>query len=298
LVVKLSRIAARKAAGVAGLSWALVLGFSCAQGEDLSSSHNDAGSRGGAGGGFATGAGGSSGAAGFLGTGGSSSSTGGSTGNGGFIGVGGSSSTATGGSSGSVFTGAGGTSGGGGQVFLGIGGSSPSDSGSAGTAGGGSDFDGPVTIGLQVAYHSTQANQIAFNLEITNNGVDSPAINTLKVRYYFSDEGFSAATSIIFDYAAWNGPGAPYNLPITSTCTASLTLLPVGNAMATSYFEFACDSPAVISPTDKVTLQVRCTTPGEDVTNDFSYTAGDGGLSHDEHIVIYQGANVAFGTPP
>jgi hypothetical protein len=296
-VVKLSQFGAGKTAQLLGFLGAALVALECAQGADVSSSQNG-GTRG-TGGSVFAGSGGSSGTS-FVGAGGSTSTNaGGSTGLGGSTAAGGSSNTG-----GSVFVGAGGIIGaggaGGGAGFLGLGGSAPTDSGSTGTGGGGSDFDGPVSMGLQAAFHATQTNGLAFNIEITNTGLDTPAINTIKVRYYFSDEGFSDASSIIFDYAAWNGPAAPYNLTIGSACTATLTLLTVTNPAATSYYEFTCDSTATISTTDKVTIQVRSTTSGEDPTNDYSYILGDGGQGTvpDSKLLIYQGATLVWGTPP
>jgi hypothetical protein len=124
-------------------------------------------------------------------------------------------------------------------------------------------------------------------------------INTLKLRYYFSDESFTQESSVMFDYAAWNGPGPPYNLPFKEMCSATLMLLPPTNPAASSYIEFGCDSAATITSTDKVTIQLRSATQGEDVTNDYSYVAGDGASSTlDNHLVIYQGAALVWGQPP
>jgi hypothetical protein len=200
-----------------------------------------------------------------------------------------------------------GTSGGGSGTDNGAGGAmSTTDAGSAGSvdeggmAGGGADYDGPLAAGLKVETLSQDAKGISFQVKLTNNGTDSPPVTSIKVRYYMIAEGISDASSIVFDYAAWNSGSnmAPYNTPLTGACKATFTKLPSGKPMADSYLEVGATSgDSVLNPKDTVEFHVRSTAQGEDPTNDYSYKANTAFAAND-HIVVTQGGNVVAGTAP
>jgi hypothetical protein len=289
----------RAFAYLAGFSSVAALASACAAGEEVSSSRDSGISS--RGGGF-TGSGGSSGASGsgFVGQGGSNGFGGDNTSTGGSGGVTGQGGAT--GSGGSIFTGAGGSSGSSGSRFLGAGGA-PDDSGAAGGF-----TDGPVSMGLAVS-STASTNMLGFTASITNNGTEMPPLEMLKIRYYFTDDGFAltdpmtANQAVNFDAPSWStGSNLPPYYSMLS-CKATLVAINPPKLGADHYFELGCSSGMqglVLSPGDIEKIPFRLQVQFETPTDDYSFMPTDGGNSTvlNDHIVLLQGDSLAWGTPP
>ena len=173
--------------------------------------------------------------------------------------------------------------------------------GDSGTAGGGAPYDGPPSTGLLVETLSSETKTVQFQVRITNNGMDAPPISALKIRYYLVADSISDASTVVFDYSAWNGKAAPYNLPITAASKATFAKVTPAKPMADSYIEIGVDpggpGDQTLGNNDMVQYQVRLTAQGEDPTNDYSYKSSASFTAND-HMVVIQGGNPVAGMAP
>jgi hypothetical protein len=189
---------------------------------------------------------------------------------------------------------------GGSPVTMNDSGAAGSSSTEGGMAGGGAAYDGPLAAGLKVETTTQDAKSVSFQVKITNNGTDSPPVSSIKVRYYLVADSISDASSVVFDYAAWNSGSnmAPYNTQLTGACKATFTKLTPAKMGADSYLELgAASGDSILAPKDILELHVRLNTQGEDPTNDYSYKAGSA-FAVNDHIVVTQGGNVVAGMAP
>ena len=293
------------------LALGLLVPLACAQGvqdtptgDDGLDTGGDQGSAGARAGSSAAGRAGGSAAAGAP----AGGATGGTTGG---AGKGGTSASAAG-KGGSSASGTGGSVGKGGSTSAGAGGKGGSASGgaSAGSANGGSTSagatgsGGAAVAGFSVQYKNEhpQASSAYIGGEILvhNAGPSSLGVSGLKVRYYFTDEP-KVAPKFMNNFQHINTSGTQFNLTVTMQ---NVGMAPTA-AMADTFieFSFAASEHSALGPNEDLDFawQMQGQDPAKDTynqANDYSYDISKTSLTNWEHIVLLQGTNVLWGSPP
>jgi hypothetical protein len=141
---------------------------------------------------------------------------------------------------------------------------------------------------------------IGCTLSIQNSGVASPAVATLKLRYYYTDE-VHLAPQMTINWSHISTSGANQDLTVTYSF-ASLTPAVTG---ADSYIEFAFSSssnPALATGEVAVfSWQMQGPDPAHDIytqTNDYSFDASKTTATLWDHVVVLQNGGVIWGTIP
>jgi hypothetical protein len=314
------------------LGCAILLPVACAQGVQDNAPDDGLGTAAtgaeiGSGGSGSTSSGGKPGGAagagqsGSLGDGGSSSGSGNTTSTGGSGTSGGSNggSSAGGASAGAASAGkggggssAGGSSAGGasaGAAAGGKGGSSAGGSSAGGSSAGSASAGAPAggatgATGFYVQYlnmkTASPSPYISCELRVINNGAGSVAVNTLKVRYYLTNDP-NVALQMMNNFQHIAIPGNQADLTVTNT----VVKMPTAVANADTYIEFSFSSGShqMLAPQEvlEYAWQVQGPNPAQDnfnQSNDYSWDGTNTALAPAQHIVALQGSAVIWGTPP
>jgi hypothetical protein len=307
------------------LGWAILLPVACAQGVQDNEPPGGLGTAAtgdviDSGGGDSTSSGGkdgSSGAAQSGGVGASGSPSGGSTtGTGGSDTAGsgtsggsasggasaGASSAGKGGASSSAGSSAGGASAGaaaGGKGGSSAGGSSAGSPSAGAPAGGATGATGFYVQYLNMKTAATSP-YISCELRVINNGAGSVAVNTLKVRYYLTNDP-NVALQMMNNFEHIAIPGNQADLTVTSAFVKMPTA--VTNADTYIEFSFSSGSHPMLAPQEvlEYAWQVQGPNPAQDnfnQSNDYSWDGTNAALAPSDHIVALQGSSVIWGTPP
>lgn len=246
---------------------------------------------------------GSGNAAGRAGSGvsGGGSSTGGSAGKG----SGGAGSGAGGKVGNAGAAGAAGKPGGGGSSS---GGSSGMGMGAGGAAAGSSSVGGaagaPAATGFTIQYKNNatagSGAYIAAEILAKNDSQSTVAVNSLKVRYFFSDEPKKPITMAIY-YAYVKQTGNQLN--VSATYEVKPMAQATGSADTYLEFSFSSGDHPMLAPGEGLQFawQLQGPDPSKDVftqTNDFSWDAGKTSLSSWDHVQLLQGSTVVWGASP
>jgi len=243
-----------------------------------------AGSSGGGQGGSGAFGSGGSGAIGSGGTGAVGSGGSGAQGSGGGSGSasGGSAGTATGGSAGAGTGGSAGSSGTGGS---GAGGSSTG--GSAGS--GGAPAAGDLVVEYRNGDSSTSDNQLKPQLNIKNQGGAVVPLSELKVRYWFTNEAGSQTLQFSCDHA------------VIGCASLGATFGSASAGMADHYAEISFSSGTLSPGGQTGEIQTRINKSDwtvYDETNDWSFDAAKSSFTPWEHVTLYRGGTLIWGTEP
>jgi hypothetical protein len=281
-------------------SWLTVLGFAastpaCATGDSGGPSGDDGG---------ATGSSANSGGSGSLGAGSGSVSTAGGSGT--FGGSGSANAGSAGGaveSSGATFASTGVPSGGdddAGSESANGADATEADLASDATA---TESGNPPSTGLSVLYQvgiaAPMSAYLGCELSIQNSGTGSPAVSSLKVRYYFTDEvRLSEQMTINWSHISTSGADAD------STVTYTFAPLVPPTPDADTYIEFSFSSSHTLlaaGESVEFSWQLQGPDPAKDIytqTNDYSFDASKTALTSWDHVVLLQNGSVAWGTEP
>ena len=288
------------------LALGLVLPLACAQGvqdspvDDTSTAGSDeAGS-----GNFAgsSGSGASGAPAAHAGSGVSGSSTGGKTGAAGSAGKGGSAGSAGKGGA----TGSGGKAGAGSAGAATGGSAGASNGGSTGIAGSanGGTGGGATVAGFSVQYKNAITNPsgayIGAEIMVNNAGPNSLAISALKVRYYFTDEP-KKVSQMTINFSHVSLSGSQPALTVNTVFTGMAPTAPTADTFIE--FSFSAGSHPTLAPGEALDFawQMQGPDPSKDTfnqANDYSWDASKTSMTNWEHIVLLQGTNPLWGTPP
>jgi Cellulose binding domain len=157
--------------------------------------------------------------------------------------------------------------------------------------------------GLSVLYQVAAANSsspyLGCELSIVNAGTGSPAISTLKARYYFTDEVHLAEQMTInWSHVATSGANADV------TVTSSFAPVVPAAMDADTYIEFGFSGGhSLLGPGESVMFawQMQGPDPAKDVytqSNDYSFDGSKKTLTAWSHIVLLQSGAIVWGTPP
>jgi hypothetical protein len=161
----------------------------------------------------------------------------------------------------------------------------------------------PPSTGLSVLYQvgasaSTSA-YLGCEISITNGGTSSPAVSSLKARYYFTDEvHLTEQMTINWSHISTSGADAD------STVTAAFAPLVPAATDADTYIEFSFSSGhSSLAPGEAFVFswQLQGPDPAKDVytqSNDYSFDASKTSLTSWSHIVLLQNGSVVWGQLP
>jgi endoglucanase len=212
-----------------------------------------------------------------------------------------------GGSSGGV--GVGGKSGAGGSVGSAGKGGTSSGGASAGSPNGGASVGGALgsggaaVAGFSVKWKNehtaTPSSYLGGEILVHNAGPNSLGVSDLKVRYYFTDEP-KVMPKFNNNFQHISTSGSQFDLTVTM---ATVGMAPTATT-ADTYIEFSFSSPhATLAPNEDLDFawQMQGQNPAMDSynqANDWSFDASKTSLTNWEHIVLLQGTNLLWGSPP
>ena len=171
------------------------------------------------------------------------------------------------------------------------------------TAAEGGNGGPPPNTGLSVLYEvgaaaSTSA-YLGCEISIKNGGSSSPAVSSLKARYYFTDEvHLTEQMTINWSHISTSGADAD------STVTAAFAPLAPAVTDADTYIEFSFSSGhSSLAPGEAFVFswQLQGPDPAKDVytqSNDYSFDASKTSLTSWSHIVLLQNGSVVWGQLP
>jgi hypothetical protein len=160
------------------------------------------------------------------------------------------------------------------------------------------------TSGFSILYAVMNAGATSAYIEseihTKNGGTTSVDVSTLKVRYYFTDE-VHKTPQITLNWSHVTTSGANASLNVGAT-TAALVPAKTG---ADTYveFSFSSSSHSMLAPGESADFSWRMNGPNQatDIytqTNDYSFDASKSSPTTWDHIAIYQGTTVLWGTLP
>jgi hypothetical protein len=161
----------------------------------------------------------------------------------------------------------------------------------------------PPSTGLSVLYQvgvaAPMSAYLGCELAIQNLGSASPAVSSLKVRYYFTDEvHLKEQMTINWSHISTSAADAD------STVTYTFAPLVPPAPEADTYIEFSFSSShALLGAGESIVFswQLQGPDPAKDTytqTNDYSFDASKNTLTSWDHVVLLQNGSVAWGTEP
>jgi hypothetical protein len=143
---------------------------------------------------------------------------------------------------------------------------------------------------------ATSSPYISCTLRVINNGTGTVAVNSLKLRYYLTNDPVGTL-QMMNNYQHIAIPGNQADLTVT---TAFVKMTPVTNADTYIEFSFSSGHP-MLAPQEVLEYSWQVQDTGNDSfnqSNDYSFDASKTALAPWDHVVLYQSGSVIWGTPP
>jgi cellulose binding protein with CBM3 domain len=161
----------------------------------------------------------------------------------------------------------------------------------------------PPDTGLSVLYQvgpsAATSAYLGCELSVQNSGSQSPAISTLKVRYYFTDQ-VHLTPQMTINWSHISTSGANADVTVTF---AFFPLVPAAQE-ADTYIEFGFSSGhSLLGPGESTMFswQMQGPDPAKDIytqTADYSFDPSKTALASWDHVVLLENGSVVWGVAP